>query len=402
MLGSIAGVAKKNEIQRVFPGATLLDIGGDWHSYFGGHLARSSMSHRVLLLTRYPHLGASSRIRFLQYLPGLKDYGIDVEVLPFWDEAYLRRLYAGEGRRWSSLAGAWLRRLARLCRGRHYDVIWVEKEIVPWLPSWIGNLLVGKMPMVLDFDDLWHLRYGEIANPLARWFLRDQLEDLTRRAAVVTVANPYLEAWATAAGAREVVNVPSSIDLDRYEVVEAPRDAPFTIGWIGTPETLPYLADIAVPLQHILAKPGVKLLVIGASSFSLPGVEVELHEWSFDTEIELLQKINVGIMPLRRGSWEEGKSGFKLLQYMAVGRPVVATPVGISKLLVRDGSNGFLAASDEEWIASIERLREDPDLAVRLGNNARLDVAQSYSMAEQLPKIANVLKTAAANPPGLS
>jgi hypothetical protein len=202
------------------------------------------MGLRVLLLTRYGRTGASSRLRFLQYLPGLDRYDIDVHPAPFLDDVYLRELYDGRRPSMGRVLAFYSERLHCLVKSRDFDVVWIEKEVLPWVPDWLARTLLGTLPLVIDFDDAWHLRYSRSPNPLVRWTLGHKLERMAQRADFVIVANKFLQNCAEDAGAEHVTCIPTVVDLRRYPQTPLPPAEPFTIGWIGTPETAPYLDTI--------------------------------------------------------------------------------------------------------------------------------------------------------------
>jgi glycosyltransferase involved in cell wall biosynthesis len=354
------------------------------------------MGLRVLLLTRYGRIGASSRLRFLQYLPGLDTYNIDVHPAPFLDDIYLRELYDGRRPSMGRVLGFYSERLQSLVKARDFDVVWVEKEMLPWVPGWVGRTILGGLPTVVDFDDAWHLRYSRSPNPLVRVALGKKLERLARHADFVIVANKFLQNWAEDAGTANVTCIPTVVDLRRYPQTALPPAEPFTIGWIGTPETAPYLDTIKNALKRVLAKPDTRLLLVGAEQSFLPLANVETQSWSEAREANLLQRMHVGIMPLPQGAWEYGKSGYKLVQYMAASRPVVASPVGVNCDVVKEGVNGFFAITEDEWVGNLERFRGNLGLTEGCGAAARATVEESFSLSATVPKIAEILKSAAA------
>jgi glycosyltransferase involved in cell wall biosynthesis len=354
------------------------------------------MGLQVLLLTRYGRKGASSRLRFLQYLPGLDDYGIDVHPAPFLDDTYLKQLYHGQRPSMRRVLAFYSERLHRLAKARDFDVVWIEKEVLPWVPGWVARAMLRGTPLVIDFDDAWHLRYSQSSNPLIRLMLGQKLERLAKYADFVIVANKFLQRWAEDAGAKRVTCIPTVVDLRRYPQTALPPAEPFTIGWIGTPETAPYLEIVKPALKRVLAKEGTRLLLVGAEPSFLPLPNVETQSWSEAREADLLQRMHVGIMPLPQGVWEYGKSGYKLVQYMAASRPVVASPVGVNNDVVKEGVNGFFAITEEEWIGNLERFRGSPSLIERCGAAARATVENAFSLRATLPKIAEILKSAAA------
>ena len=186
------------------------------------------------------------------------------------------------------------------------------------------------------------------------------------------------------------------VDLRGYPQTALPAPEPFTIGWIGTPETAPYLDTIKGALKQVLAKENTRLLLVGAEPSFLPLPNVETQSWSEAREANLLQRMHVGIMPLPQGAWEYGKSGYKLVQYMAASRPVVASPVEVNCDVVKDGVSGFFAITEEEWVANLERFRGNANLTSALGAAARQTVEASFSLRATVPKTAEILLSAAA------
>ncbi|MGH7874845.1 MAG: glycosyltransferase family 4 protein [Candidatus Binatia bacterium] len=260
----------------------------------------------ILLLTRYGHAGASSRLRFSSYYATLVCAGFQVTRTPFFSDEYLERLYRLEPYgRWR-LAQDYARRLRALFAIRSYDLIWVEKEVFPWLPAWFDNFLLGGRPVVIDYDDVWHLRYAEHPYPAIRRLLARKLESVVKRAAAVVAGNPIIAEWARDSGALRVVEIPTVVDVKRYPVQPLPH-GPFTIGWIGTPITQKYLQIIAEPLRYMQARLGAKIRIIGASpDFCIPGVEIDRVRWSEDTEADEIGRCHVGVMRLAVAAWVGG------------------------------------------------------------------------------------------------
>ncbi len=353
------------------------------------------MGLHVLLLSRYGRTGASSRLRFLQYLPGLDEYDIDIHPAPFLDDVYLRELYGGRRPSMARVLSFYSERLRQLVSAGDFDAIWIEKEVLPWVPQWVELAGLGSLPLVVDFDDAWHLRYSSSPNPLVRIMLSKKLEQIAKRADYVIVANKFLQSWAESTGATQVICIPTVVDLRRYPQTRPPEDEPFTIGWIGTPETAPYLENIKGALRRVLSRANTRLLLVGADKSILPLANVEAQPWSEASETGLLHRMHVGIMPLPHGAWEYGKSGYKLVQYMAASRPVVASPIGVNCDVVKEGVNGFFAVSEDEWVTNLERFQNDMELTAQLGANARQTVETSFSLSATVPRIAEILESAA-------
>jgi glycosyltransferase involved in cell wall biosynthesis len=111
--------------------------------------------------------------------------------------------------------------------------------------------------------------------------------------------------------------------------------------------------------------------------------------------VQDLSDLDIGIMPLPDSEWERGKCGLKALQYMALGIPTVASPVGVNREIIRHGQNGFLASSETEWRSALERLLDDAALRERMGAAGRTTVESGYSAAVQAPRVASILHAAA-------
>lgn len=352
---------------------------------------------RVLALTRYSRRGASSRLRFEQFVPGLKAAGIEVTVAPLLDDAFLVRRYAGGRAGVFALARAYASRAARLFRRDPWDLVWLEKEAFPWLPDVFERALARRdVPCVVDFDDAWFHRYDLHRARSVRAALGGKLDAVMRRATVVCAGNEYIADRARRAGASRVEIVPTVVDVSRYAAASPRLPGPFTVGWIGTPLTSAYLEAIAPALRDVAGAGAARLCAVGAAPFRVEGVDVETPSWSEDGEASMISRFDVGVMPLPDSPWERGKCGYKLIQYMASGKPVVASPVGVNKNLVREGENGFLAADHASWARALVALRDDPDRRASMGAAGRRFVAASYDLSIQLPRLAEILREAAA------
>ena len=348
----------------------------------------------VLSLTRYERLGASSRIRFLQFLPMLEQEGFKFDVQPLLDNAYVRSLYGGPRVGAARIVSAYARRLRALRRRMQYDVIWLEKEALPWLPTWLEIARLEGIPYVVDYDDAWFHRYeSHWLSPL----LGHKIDAVMRVAHTVVAGNDYLARRARQAGARHVEIVPTAIDLERYRDLPAvPASRTATVGWIGIPLNAHYLNIIEPALRVATAETRINLHVVGAPvPPELTGIPAESFPWSEESEIGRIAAFDIGLMPLHDTPWERGKCAYKLLQVMAAGKPVIASPVGANVQVVRHGVNGFLAETTEEWAGALRKLA-DPELRCRMGEEARRTVADHYATAVTVPRLASILSEAAA------
>jgi len=354
---------------------------------------------RVMAYPRYSRLGASSRLRWLQFVPLLQVEGLHVDSSPLLGDAYLQRKYAGRPALGQILRGYLERGRALLAGTQRADLVWIEKELWPWAPAWLERLLLAGRPFVLDYDDAVFHTYDRHRNPVLRTLYGRKIDRLMQAAALVVVGNAYLGERARHAGAPRVEWLPTVVDLERYAVQpRAPnRDVALRIGWIGTPATVAYLKQLAPALSELARRRRIVVHLIGAS-LAMPGVEVRNLPWSESNEVVAIAELDVGLMPLPDTPWERGKCGYKLIQYMACGLPVVASPVGANLSVVEDGVTGFLADSDEEWIEALCHLADDPALRRRMGRLGQVRVRERYSLQEAAPRLAQWLRESSCRP----
>ena len=350
---------------------------------------------KILALTRYGRLGASSRLRMFQYSPSLQALGIAVESTQLLGDEYLKRLYDGRSTSWHRVAVDYFRRLLCLLHVRSYDLLWIEKELFPFLPAWFESGLHSfGVPYVADYDDaIFHqYEHGSLAR---RWLLGRKIDAVMRNAALVVGGNQYLADRAVAAGAPRVEVIPTVIDLERYPLTPR-RHAlgsarPWVVGWIGSPSTVKYLDLVAPVLTALAAEFPIVLRVVGAP-FSWPGLQVDCRPWNEASEVAEILDFDVGVMPLLDSPWERGKCGYKLIQYMACERPVVASPVGANRDIVQHECNGFLPEDPSQWAMALRRLAGDSDLAHEMGRAGRRTVERDYCLGVTAPKLAKLFR----------
>lgn len=359
---------------------------------------------KVLALTKYGRLGASSRMRSLQYLPWFEQAGLQFTVQPLLSDEFLSLRYQqGTYGLWSLLK-AYACRLRALMARRQFDVVWIEKEALPWWPLWLELVLLRGVPYVLDYDDAIFHNYDQHANSWARRLFGQRLDGLMAQATLVVGGNHYLAQRARDAGAPWVEVVPTVIDLARYPyppptsatalaALPAADGLPRVV-WIGSPSTVPYLQLIREPLQALAARHPFVLRVIGGGAVDLPGVQVEVVAWTEATEVENISACQVGVMPLLDSVWERGKCGYKLIQYMACGLPVVASGVGVNPEIVRHDENGFVANTADEWVTSLGKLLQSPSLRRQMGAAGRHRVENEYCIQKTAPRMAQLLRSA--------
>ena len=351
---------------------------------------------KVLLFSRYDSLGASSRIRSYQYLPALKRSGIDVTPLPLFDSRYLTRLYAGKNRNIPQVIAAYFDRIKKIFQTESVDLVWIEKELLPWAPPWLESYLARKkVPFVVDYDDAIFHHYDLNRHYLVRCMLGRKIDRVMQAARLVITGNRYLAQRAARAGARWIEQIPTVIDLEKYRVKPGRKGTPFTIGWMGSPTTAVYLKLVEPAIIQFCRYHEARLVVIGAGNLELsPRIPLDLRPWSEADEAASIAAFDVGIMPLPDTPWARGKCGYKLIQYMGGGRPVIASGVSADLDIVQVGKSGFLADSTTQWIDRLNILYHNRNLGRKMGEKGREIVAARYSLQVTAPRLASLLMRA--------
>lgn len=350
---------------------------------------------RIAAFTKYDRDAASTRQRFLQYVPALEAAGMEVTLYPLLGNDYVRSLASGEPVARRSIIASYFKRFMQLIDGPDCDLIWLYAEAFPFLPATFERLLfrTGK-PVVYDFDDAFFVTYDEHSSFGVRRLLAGKLEPLVAGAAVVCCGNELLRDYAQRYNSRCML-LPTVVDTDVYRPAAKKSGGCPVIGWIGSPSTWHEVRPVLPIVARICSDYGARFHVVGAGSEARSDLfdGMELVDWTEASEVAEVQRMDIGIMPLRDLPFQRGKSGYKLVQFMACGLPVVASPVGVNRQMVEDGSNGFLATSPGQWADALIRLIEDPERRSLLGSAGRAMVERDYSLKIHAPRLVELFRS---------
>jgi glycosyltransferase involved in cell wall biosynthesis len=353
----------------------------------------------LLVLTPNPTSVAATRFRLEQYFPALKAAGIEPVMRPFLDERAISVLYrrGAPADKLRAAVMALVGRIADLVRSVRAGAVLIHREaalVGPPLVEWLLARVIGR-PLIFDLDDAIWVPY---ASPTYGALLSQLLKapgktDFTLAAADRVIAgNAYVADYARRFNAHVDV-IPTVVDTDEFHPAPPPpREVP-VLGWIGTHSSLQYLRAIVPAQQRVAARRRFVLRVVGGT-LEAPGVTVENVPWTLDSEVAHFQSLDVGLYPLVEDAWSVGKSGFKAVQYMACAVPVVASPVGVTTEMVRDGETGFLARDEDAWVDRITRLLDDRALRQRLGDAGRAEAVARWSLACHAPRFVRVVRDA--------
>jgi glycosyltransferase involved in cell wall biosynthesis len=359
---------------------------------------------KVLAFASYPVEAAATRYRVHQFIGPLAERGIELTVSPFLDSKLFASFYQSSSAAKTAvkLFIASLRRLGHALDARDADVILIQREAMIFGPpviEWLSMRLSG-CPMMLDLDDPTYVpytspTYGNVGKVL-KWFRKT--DDLIRWASLVTCGNRAIAEYVKSKGTDAIV-IPTVVDTEVFHpVARSENNRPVVLGWVGTHSTFPYLESIFPVLQDLAKNHDFRLKVIGAGKheIAIPGVEIENLEWQLDREVADFQSFDIGLYPidasLYADKWAAGKSGFKAIEYMSVGVPYVATPVGVLEEIGENGTTHFNATTPGEWRDALSKLIVDRDRRLRMGKAGRQYVLDHYTLGAQADKLAAALR----------
>jgi glycosyltransferase involved in cell wall biosynthesis len=320
----------------------------------------------------------------------LNDNGFEVSAFSFLDDKTYRILYK-KGFLAKKILGVlkgFFSRVYFLLKAYKYDFIFMQREATPLGPpifEWFLSKILRKK-IIYDFDDaIWipDITGGYKFALYAKCFWK--IKYLCKWSYKISAGNRFLADWARQYNPNVVIN-PTVVDMqNRYNPTKwSKNDTPdnsskVVIGWTGSHSTLPYLDIIFPVLQKLETHFSFEFLVICNQAPSFHLKSLKFIQWQEATEIEDLLKIDIGIMPLYADAWSEGKCGFKLIQYLALGIPAAASPVGVNKEII-DGENGFLCATEQEWLDALSLLLSDASLRRKMGKKGREQIQSKYSL----------------------
>ena len=331
-----------------------------------------AVTKRLLVLTR-DRANSAFRQRIEPYLAPLAARGILTEVVTL-------------------AACPWTRR-GQMLGGRAFDGVLLHRKTLSWLDArWLAH--ARRLIYVFDDAVMFQARAPErVHRGRIRRFTRT-----VRLADLVLAGCPILAGHADTVGAWQAEIVPTGLDARRFEPkTGCGKAGAARLVWIGSASTLKQLEPFRPALEAIgRAAPGATLRIIADAELYLDGLHVENVPWSYEAEGRLLAECDIGIAPLPDTPFTRGKCGFKVLQYMAAGLPVVTSPVGVNADYVRPEETGLHATTAEEWVAAVRRLASDPALRERMGRAARLRIEREFDFAVLAPEVCDLIERALA------
>jgi glycosyltransferase involved in cell wall biosynthesis len=327
----------------------------------------------------------SQRFRFEQYFEFLESNSIECELSYLISEKYDEVLYSSGNYIGKLLIfiKSWIRRLKDVGRADDFNYIFIQREAFMTGSTYFEKKFAkSKAKLIFDFDDsIWLEDKNEANSKLAFLKKPAKTAEIIHHCDTIVAGNNFLADYGRQYN-KNVVIIPTTIDTDLYQPRPVVDSSKIVIGWSGSFTTIKHFESAIEALTEIKTKYGemVSFKVIGDAKYTYQPLGITGQQWQSKTEVEDLQEIDIGIMPLPNIDWARGKCGLKGLQYMGLAIPTIMSPVGVNKEIIEDGVNGFLAETPDEWIDKLSLLIESPELRMNLGNAGRETVVKHYSV----------------------
>jgi glycosyltransferase involved in cell wall biosynthesis len=339
---------------------------------------------KITYFSKYSQLAPSSRFRLFQFLDSFQKAGVDLNVQILFDDSYFRFLREPSNsikkriQKTSYVASRFGLRMSKLRQDRSELAI-IEQQLFPYLPFPVEKRFLPKNYLV-EFDDAIYLTHPR------------KLPKVIQHASGVIAGNRTLADYSKQYN-QNVHIVPTVLDSQNFQPRKKTERDKLIIGWSGIEYNFKYIRTLGPIFNRLAKKYPVEIVILAASpprDFDFP---FTFEKWNEKTEVDQIGQFDIAVMPLEMDEWCKGKCGLKLLQYMSLEIPSIATPIGVNSEIVIEGENGFTAITQEEWEQSLVRIIEDSYLRTRLGKAARQTVVDHYSLEVWFPKILNLYKS---------
>lgn len=345
------------------------------------------MKKKVLFICLHrPGRSPGQRFRFEQYLDYLAANGYDCKLSYLLNAKEDKAFYAKGNyvRKVFIYLKTLMKRTGDWFAMNKYDIIFIFRDALMTGSTFFEKRFArSKAKIIFDFDDaIWMQNVSDANKKLS--FLKNagKTGTIIRLSDMIFAGNRYLADYAADFN-RNIVIVPTTIDTDIYVPGKKElNEQTVCIGWSGSFSTIQHFT-LAIPaLERIKEKYGskVKFMIIGDARYYCKELATQGVAWNAATEIEDLSEIDIGIMPLPDDEWAKGKCGLKGLQYMALGIPTLMSPVGVNTEIIQPGINGFLPATEDEWVEILSKLIENKECRIKIGNTGRQTVIDKYSV----------------------
>ena len=320
----------------------------------------------------------------------LKPTKIELHYAPFETEKLRQILHENGSRAVKAfeMIRSYVKRLGLLQKIDEYDAVFIYREAALFGPALLEKIVARRKPIIYQLDDPLFMPYKSPSNGYLSYLkFFGKIKEIIRISKVVIVNSSHIRDYALQFNSN-IWQVPSVVDTNQFVYKPFPENPQkVCIGWSGSPTTLKNIKMVEKPLRQMSEEKNCKIHFIGGTDFDLKGVDYTARKWNRETEVEDLRQIQIGLVPLPENSWNGYKFIMKTAQYMALGIVPIGTPIASNPEVIRHGENGFLAATDEDWVKYMTLLANDSGLRNKMSRKAAQDAQAKYSLKANTPKI---------------
>ena len=347
-------------------------------------------SKSILIICPFPkNTAAGQRLKYEQYLNKWELMGYNIYISNFIDYSCWKITYK-KGFLIKKIFGilrGYLRRIKDISKINKYDIVYIHMWVTPYgstLFERVFTFLSKKVIFDLEDNLLVKNNFNKAAHPNPITFLLKNPNKqifLIKNSDVVITSSPELEKICKRLNKNNLsFYITSSINTKKFVPRKNKENNEIIIGWTGTFSSKKYLNIVEDVLQELAREFKFKFHVIGNFEYFLPNIDLIVSKWSIEDEVKQMQTIDIGIYPLPKDEFVDGKSGLKAIQYMAFGIPTVASNVGNTPNIISNNIDGFLVNNKMEWRLALRELIKNKELREKMGNNARKKVLENYSL----------------------
>lgn len=327
----------------------------------------------------------------------LKPAGIELTFAPFETDK-LRKVLYKEGNHAAKVyetVRSYAERVKLLQQVEDYDAVFIYREAALLGPAFLEKRIAHKKPIIYQLDDPLFVPYRSPSNGYLSYLkFFGKVKEIISLAKVVFVNSTPIREYAEQFN-KNIWQVPSVVDTDKFTFKPFPEKLyRVCVGWSGSPTTRKNIQMLEGALQKISSDDICGIHLIGSTDFDLKNVNFTAQRWREEAEVDDLRKLQIGLIPLPNHPWNPYKFIMKTSQYMALGIVPVGTPMASNTEVIRHGENGFLAATDDEWVEYLTLLVKDNKLRNKLSQQAANDAEENFSLRAHTANIIAAFRSA--------
>ena len=345
----------------------------------------SKKAKKICVFTKFSENGPSSKYRIMIFEDDLKK-NFELVDYHFWNEKYYSEYASNKKKHLLEIGCLYIinviKRLYQIYFiAPKYDIVFFQKCVIPFKKYYsFKHLHSNGCKIIFDVDDAVFIDD------------KDGTANIAKHADAVIVGNEMLGDFYRKYN-KNVILIPTVDYTPSYTYYNKDTFDNKIVLWLGSAATIDNLDLIIKPFNKLVElHPEVKFKYICDSDHGYTNLirNSEFLKWNKDTIISDMSDATIGIMPLKENEYNKGKCGFKLIQYMNLGKPVIASDVGVNRDLVNHG--GYIAKKPDDFINLIEKLLFNEKIYRECEKYTQTVFLERYGYDMALNKLYSLLK----------